>query len=146
MNLLTPVNKIMSKQLITVTPEDHLDYVKELFEQHSIHHLPVVKYKKIVGLISSTDMQYFHHGIKSQNEEPDITEKARFRAFKAEDIMTTKLAKVNSEDPIRTVIDVFKVNLFHALPVVDKEELVGIITTFDIISFAADEAIRLEDY
>lgn len=136
----------MSTELITVTPEDHLDHVKELFKKHNIHHMPVVRHKKIVGIISSTDMQYFHHGFNRQNEELDLTQKARFRAFKAEDIMTTKLAKVNSNDPIRTVIDVFKVNLFHALPVVDNDQLVGIVTTFDIISFAADEAIRLSDY
>jgi CBS domain-containing protein len=43
-------------------------------------------------------------------------------------------------------LEVFKENLFHALPVVEEGNLVGIITTYDIISRLADEPITLADY
>ena len=68
------------------------------------------------------------------------------RAWKAEDIMTSKLAKVESTDPIRTALEVFKTNRIHALPVEENHELVGIITTYDIICALAEEPIHLDDY
>jgi acetoin utilization protein AcuB len=57
--------------------------------------------------------------------------------YKAEDIMTRKLAKVSPEDRLNVVIEVFSKNLFHALPVVEDGKVVGIITTHDIIKILA---------
>ena len=66
--------------------------------------------------------------------------------WKVKDIMTQGLAKVDSKEPIRTALNLFKLNRFHALPVVDNDELVGMVTTFDIIDAIAKEPIALEDY
>lgn len=145
MNLLAPVSTIMSKHLITVNPEDSLMEVKKKFEDNNIHHLPVVRYTQIVGMISSADIMYFLKGY-SLNDEDKFIEQARLKAFKAKDIMTEKLAKVEVTDPIRTVLEVFKLNRFHALPVLEDGELVGIITTHDIIKKLADSPISLGDY
>ncbi|MCB0639248.1 MAG: CBS domain-containing protein [Lewinella sp.] len=145
MNLLTPVAKIMSKQLHTVSPDDSLEKVKSLFDEHNIHHVPVVRYKEIVGIISSTDFNAFLHGF-AQDDMDKLTEESRLRACKAEEIMTTGLAKVESTDTLSTVLGVFLENRFRALPVVEGSEIIGIVTTFDIIRFASEEPIRLEDY
>ncbi|MEZ4987223.1 MAG: CBS domain-containing protein [Saprospiraceae bacterium] len=105
----------------------------------------MVHAKQIVGIISSTDFKHFMRGF-SRNEEDGLLENVRLRAWKAEDIMTKKLAKVEPQDMVRTVLEVFRTNRIHALPVVEKGELVGIVTTYDIISAIANEPIRLEDY
>ena len=61
--------------------------------------------------------------------------------------MSTKLAKVNPEDRLAVVIEIFKDNLIHALPVVnDEDELVGIVTTHDLIQQLAKEKINDLDY
>ena len=145
MNVLAPVSTIMTKSLITVNPQDKISKVKELFDQNSIHHLPVVNFREIVGLISQTDLMYFLRGF-AHNQEDHLIDEARLHAFNAEDIMTKGLAKVESNEPIRTVLEIFKVNRFHAVPIVDKNELVGIVTTYDIIKALADEPISLRDY
>ncbi|RMF29821.1 MAG: CBS domain-containing protein [Bacteroidetes bacterium] len=145
MNLLTPVAKLMTTNLITVNPEDSLATVKELFDNNPIHHLPVVRFKKIVGMISKSDLLYFLHGF-SQSKTDRAIEEARLRSWKAQDIMTTGVAKVESSEPVRTALEVFKVNRFHALPIVDNDELVGILTPYDIIKALSEEPIRLEDY
>ncbi|MEM8909876.1 MAG: CBS domain-containing protein, partial [Bacteroidota bacterium] len=49
----------MTTKLLTVNPKDKLQEVKKIFDDHRIHHLPVVRYKTIVGLISKTDLLYF---------------------------------------------------------------------------------------
>ena len=145
MNVLAPVSTIMTKTLITVNPQDKISKVKDLFEQHSIHHLPVVNFKEIAGIISQTDLMYFLRGF-AHNQEDQLIDEARLHAFNAEDIMTKGLAKVESSEPIRTVLEIFKVNKFHAVPVVEGNDLVGIVTTYDIIKTLADEPISLRDY
>lgn len=144
MNVLAPVKTIMSSNLITVAPQDKLTTVKEIFDQHHIHHIPVVRFKEMVGLISKTDFLYFIRGF-TRNEEDRFVNEARLRAYTAEDIMTTGLAKIDPEERINVALTIFLENRFHAVPIVNEEkELVGIVTTFDIIKALADEPVTAE--
>lgn len=146
MNLLKPVKTIMTSNLLTVAPDDPLKAVAEIFEGKNIHHIPVVRYKSIVGLVSKTDFDQFSHGYNKGTKGDNLIQNTRLQTWKVKDIMTEHLAKVGSEEPIRTVLGLFKMNRFHAIPVVDNDELVGIVTTFDIIDALASEPIPLGDY
>ncbi|MCB0568150.1 MAG: CBS domain-containing protein [Phaeodactylibacter sp.] len=141
MNVLAPVKSLMATNLITVGPEDKLTVVKEIFEKNKIHHIPVVHYKEMIGLISKTDFIYFLRGF-NRNEEDRFVNEARLRAYKAEDIMTKGLAKLNPNARINVALEIFLENRFHAVPVVeDNGDLVGILTTFDIIKALATEEV-----
>lgn len=145
MNLLAPISTIMTKNIIAVGPDESLAKVREIFEKNNIHHVPVVRYKTIVGIISKTDFVHFLHGFKGNDMDKFIDE-TRLRSWKAEELMTKGLAKVESSEPIRNVLEVFMVNRFHAIPIEENNELVGIVTTFDIIKAVAKEPVSLEDY
>ncbi len=140
MNVLAPVKTIMSKDLITVTPTDKLTVVKEIFDENNIHHLPVVRFKELVGIISKSDFLHFLRGF-SPNDEDRFVNFARLRAYNAEDIMTKGIAKLDPEDRINVALEIFMVNRFHAIPVVKDGDLVGIVTTYDIIRTLAKESI-----
>lgn len=141
MNILAPVKTIMSTELITVNPEDKLSRIQELFDQHNIHHIPVVRFREIVGLVSKTDFLHFIRGF-NQNEEDRFVNEARMRAYSAQDIMTVGLAKIGPNDRINVALEIFLVNRFHAVPIVsDHNELVGIVTTYDIIKAVSNENI-----
>ena len=133
MDILAPVSTIMTEKLYTVNPKDKLSVVKEIFDAHKIHHLPVVRYKTIVGILSKSDLLFFLKGASYDNGYEDMLNEARLNNYTAEEIMTTGMAKVSSNERIGVAIEVFKENLFHAIPVVDEDELVGILTTYDII-------------
>lgn len=133
-----PVSTIMTTQLVTVGPKDTLMKVKEIFDTHRIHHIPVVHEKKIIGMISKADMLLFIQGVY-QTPYDKMLENTRLLHYFADDIMTKGLAKLEADDRINVAIEVFKENLFHALPVVKNGELVGIVTTFDIIRMLSDE-------
>lgn len=141
MNLQAPVSTIMSSQLITVGPRDSLLDVKAIFDSHRIHHLPVVHENHLLGMISKTDLLHFIRGVQRTPEE-EMNEAYRLAHTRAEEIMTTGLAKLDVNDKINVAVEVFKENLFHALPVIKDQELVGIITTFDIIRMLSDEDNR----
>lgn len=145
MNVLQPVSTIMSSELITANPSDKLEVIQQIFENNNIHHIPIVRHLEIVGIISKSDFLNYLHGFR-HNKTDDLLEAARLSAWKAEEIMTEKLAKVEHTDPIRIALEVFKLNRFHAIPVMDEEQLVGIVTTYDIIDAIASEPIGLSDY
>jgi len=98
-----------------------------------------------VGLISKTDYLYFKQGC-TRGEGQKEKETYQLNQWKAEEIMTSKLAKLESDDPIRTAIDLFRLNRFHALPVLENEDLVGIITSHDIIDALAKDKVTLQNY
>ena len=144
MNVIAPVSSIMSTDLLTVKADDNLNAVKDIFEKHRIHHIPVVIGKHIVGIISYSDFSHYVRGV-DRYEEKYIKER-RLLQTKAADIMTEGLAKLEPEDRIDVAVNIFKENRFHALPVVSDGELVGIVTTHDIIKLLADEKILDEYY
>lgn len=135
MNIFAPISSLMTdhSKLVTVDPEQTLTTVKEIFEQHKFHHIPVVHFREIVGLISRTDFEHFMGGA-SHVEEDRFVNNVRLERTLASDIMTKRLGKVAPDDRINVALEVFLVNRFHALPVVEDGELVGIITPFDIMT------------
>ena len=51
--------------------------------------------------------------------------------------MTKQVATVSPDDTMDYAVDIFRENLFRALPVVDKDKkLVGILTPYDIMTWA----------
>lgn len=140
MNLFAPVSSLMTnhKHLVTVNPEEPLSVVKELFETHSFHHLPVVHFREIVGIISKRDFEYFMGG-ESVCDDDRFLNDHRLQRATAKDIMTKRLGKVESSDRLNVAVEIFTINRFHALPVVDNGELVGIITPYDILKALGEE-------
>lgn len=136
MNLFSPVSEIMSTRVLTVSPEDNLLGVKEIFDAHRFHHIPVVQAGHVVGMISRTDFAHFAGGLAhaSDDSKQHKLERAHVRQ-----IMTKSVAKLEPSDRINVAIEIFNQNFFHALPVVENGELMGIVTTFDIIRSLADD-------
>jgi acetoin utilization protein AcuB len=130
-----PVSSIMSTKLKTVIPTDGLDKVQEIFDNYNIHHIPVVRYTELVGMISKTDFNKAIHGARVHNPEAAAAENTElFSNAKVEDLMTPKIAKISPEDKIGVAAEIFLENYFHAVPVVDEGgELKGMVTTYDVI-------------
>ncbi len=141
------VDKIMTTEVITIGPENTMDKVKKVFDQHNIHHIPVIENAKVVGIISKTDYLKLLHGFTLfKTQKSDNYNDAIMRSLLVREVMTKQVAKLNPDDSIETAAGFFRENLFHALPVVNKTgELVGIITTYDLLNYAYNETILLED-
>ncbi len=138
MDLLAPVSTLMSENLISVEREDTIKEVEQLFKNHRIHHIPVVEDEKLVGIVSKSDYLFFKRGFNDQSTDNRIDE-FRMKTHKVEDIMTKGIAKLEPHERIGVAVEVFKENLFHAIPIVKEGKLVGIITTFDIIRKLSEE-------
>ncbi len=133
MDIKAPVSTIMTRDLVTVGPEDKLAEVKKAFESFRIHHILVVdEEEKLVGIISKTDLLHFLDFVDKESNEPYLTE-LRLKNYRAEEIMVREPFTVSESDTIKAVLEVFKENLFHALPITKAGKLTGIVTTHDVI-------------
>lgn len=138
----SPVSSIMTTRIIAVLPTDTLGYIDSIFKEHKIHHLPVVRHLDLQGIISKTD---FYASIHSSRVEDPITAESinreLFNLLRAEDIMTRGVVKLAPTDTVGTAAEIFLENHFHSIPIVNEDdELVGIVTTYDIIKLIFNEA------
>lgn len=145
MNLLHPVSEIMTRNPVTVSPDDQLIKIDHIFKEHKFHHVPVVEEGKLVGIVSKSDFLFFKRGF-NESQTMERMEEVRMRNYTARDIMTKGIAKLSSSDKINVALEIFKVNIFHALPIVDDGKLVGIITTLDIITKLAEDKGAINEY
>ena len=75
----------------------------------------------LIGLITTYDL--WNHRSSNPNET-FVT-----------DVMNTRIVKISINDKIGTAAELFLDNRFHALPVMDGDKLVGIVTTFDVLKY-----------
>jgi CBS domain-containing protein len=54
--LKKPVASLMSRPVVSCSPEDDLDYVVSLLNRHHIRHVPVVERGALIGVVSIRDV------------------------------------------------------------------------------------------
>lgn len=132
-----PISNIMTSNVHFVQENAPLQEVVNLFRKHKIRHIPVLNGNKVVGIISRTDINRLTFGALFENQEG--ADEAVLEILSIPQVMTAKPKMVKSNDLIRDVAEIFANEEFHALPVVDGEELKGIVTTTDVIQYMLDQ-------
>jgi len=142
-----PVSEIMTKKLFTVLPTDSIKKVKEIFEQHNIHHIPVVRYLDLVGIISKVDFYKAIHDTRFESPDVVVTENQKLlENYTAQDLMTKKVVRIEPNEKIGTAVEIFLENYFHALPIITEDnELVGIVSSYDILKMVFHEAYPTQE-
>lgn len=135
-NLKEPVSNIMTTDLIILTPKDSLLKAKQIFDSHNIHHIPVVNFRDLVGLLSKSDFLLYANSIGRGNDM-EVQDDQKLEFTLVEQIMVKRLGKLEPDDRIEVAIEVFLTNFFHCLPVVKGNELVGLVTPFDVLKFVS---------
>lgn len=145
MNLLDSVSLIMSKDVVTLSPTDSISDAGNLFRENKIHHIPVTQNGALLGMVSKSDFLFFKRGFIHDKENLKI-EEIRLRNYEVSHIMTKNIAAMESSERINVALEIFKENIFHAIPIIDDGELVGILTTYDIIKTLADDMVATNEY
>ncbi|WP_407414953.1 CBS domain-containing protein [Methanobrevibacter sp.] len=120
------VSEIMTRDVITTTPEIDVVYAFEKLMEHKISSLPVVDDGKLVGIITATDVG--HNLILDKYE----------LGTKVEEIMIKDVITISPDDSLETAIEIMKEaipgsGILNQLPIVEGDKLVGIISDGDII-------------
>lgn len=133
-----PITVIMSDNPITLNSDDDLTTAEELFRIHNIRHIPIVQGRKVIGMLSHTDLLRvsYKDSIEEYETEFDTVLNSEFTI---EQVMTKNVSAVTTKTTIEEVATILSKREFHALPVLENEELIGIVTTTDLIQYLLNQ-------
>lgn len=158
-NASSHARDVMTRDMIVVGPDTALLDIHRLFVEEEIHGAPVVDEEdQVLGVISTLDLlratqeeadasgesrsTYFSDGVSAAgvdwtelSEDPD----ERVKNLTASDIMTKEIVRVSPEATLREVARTMMTQHVHRVLVVAQGNLVGVITTFDLLRVLAGE-------
>lgn len=130
MKSAVPISSIMTKNVVCVSPDQKIIDVKYIYEKKKFHHhIPVTKDKKLVGMLSLIDFMYHIKGAGLNDDDAIYTELC------VKDIMTPNPYAVGPNTMLNEVAEELSKGRYHAIPIVENENIVGIVSTADIIRF-----------
>ncbi|WP_347273882.1 CBS domain-containing protein [Candidatus Kuenenia sp.] len=136
MKNLDPISHVMTANVLTVSIDQKLSTVRKMMAENPIHHIPVVNDRKLVGLISATDMLKLN--IASAETSTKSIDELIDQQYTIEQVMQKNLVTINIRDSMRKAAHILSNGLFHSLPVIDDDRsLIGIITSTDLIRYLA---------
>ena len=124
--LSSKVKEIMTKDVITTTPDTDVVYAFEKLMKYKISAMPVMEDEVLVGIITATDLG--HNLILDKYE----------LGTQVGNIMVENVYSVSPEDTISEALKVMAESvpgsdILNQLPVIEDNEMVGIISDGDII-------------
>jgi len=126
-----PVSRIMTEAVVVIEADRPVSEVLDCFLQYPIHHLPVVRQRKVVGMLSSADLRKLEHFVPKT-----ITDRAAFldERLSIEQLMHRPVLSLQPHASVAEAAERMTEMGVHAVPVVDDSDLViGIVTTSDVI-------------
>ena len=126
------VQDLMTKNPFVVEPDTALLDAYTLMFEKEIRRLPVVHGKTLVGIVTLSDIQ---RAVPSIFETADIHTRLQATTLTVGDVMVADPVTVAPEDTIQDVAEQMLENQVSALPVVQNDRVIGIITESDIFKF-----------
>jgi CBS domain-containing membrane protein len=125
---------VMTRELLTIGPDDPIESLEAHMESYQFRHLPVVEGKKIVGLITHSDLLHTSSSMLSKSA-PE--ENAVLHRLSASRIMQQVLVTVRPTEPLASVAALIWQSRVGCVPVTEEDgTLVGIITEGDFVRLA----------
>ena len=123
----------MTREVVTLSPEDSLRTAVEKLSSRGISGAPVVENGKVVGILSLSDILSFLGRRHLMDLEPEDLEK--LRAARVEEVMKKKVITVGDRDPVSEAVRLMTRHGVNRLPVVSGGKLVGIIARADVVRY-----------
>jgi CBS domain-containing protein len=144
------VREFMNPSVITFSPDDTIFKVAKIFSENDISGAPVVESRKVVGVISESDLVKYMSFKMGRSSSPSTSLSMLFLGFIRDNIeiksQLKRLSKIKIRDfmsksavhigPDCTLLEaacIMEKNDINRLPVVEDGKLVGIIARSDLI-------------
>jgi CBS domain-containing protein len=127
---LKDVSEIMTKNVVTCSPDDEVDNIWRLMQEKRFAGLPIVRKGKLVGIVTMKDL------LESGAVLPTFeSQKGRHRASpKVSSIMKTGVTAVEPQTKVIKVAKVMVSKNIGRVPVKDKDgKLIGIVDREDVV-------------
>jgi CBS domain-containing protein len=141
------VKDVMTKEVVTVTKETTVAELAKIFAGRHISSLPVVDDAgKLIGIVTETDLveqdkslhiptviSIFDWVICLESDKKFEKELRKMTGQKVADIYSADVITVSPEETVASVADIMSSRKVNALPVVEGENVVGIVARIDLI-------------
>lgn len=127
------VNDLMTQVPNTVTPATPLRNVLGLMKTGGYRQIPVLDNGKLVGIITDRDIRLVMNSpmvLHERTQDEEI-----LNSVTVESCMTPNPISVTPDTPAYRAAEILSMYKFGALPVVDGDTLVGIITVTDYLRY-----------
>ena len=134
------VNDLMTVIPYTVTPSTTLRQVVELMKTEGCRQLPVLDGGKLIGIVTDRDIRLVMNSpmvLHGRWQDEELLDNVS-----ADSCMTANPMTVAPETPAYQAAKMLSLYKFGALPVVDDDLLVGIITVTDFLDYFATRQAR----
>ena len=123
------VGQFMATDLFTLRPDDLVDLAASLMDWRHIRHVPVEdEHGHLVGLITHRGLLRLMSRGSNTGDGSSLT---------VRDIMKPNPTTVSSTTPTLEAIEIMRRSRIGCLPVVDDDQLVGIVTSYDFLTATA---------
>jgi acetoin utilization protein AcuB len=136
--MMLTVNDLMTLEPETVSPGTPLRQIIELMKWEGCRQLPVVDEEKLVGIVTDRDVRLVMNSplvVHHQQLDEELLD-----TITAESCMTPDPLTVTPNTAAYRAAELLSLYKFGALPVLDGEEVVGIITVTDFLQHFVDRA------
>ena len=120
------VKDLMTRQVISINDRLSIEEALQKMHEHGIRRLPVTVDGKLVGMI-------VEHDIEKAMRRPGVIPQTP-----VDWIMTKKVITANAEEEITIAVQKLIKYKISGLPVVEGEQLIGIISEMDILKAFID--------
>lgn len=117
----------MSREIVTLSPDETAATALALCRERRIRHLPVLREGRLVGIVSDRDLR------SSTPALGDPERAAALQEILVRDVMAGQVMTVLPDDPIEQAANTMREGKIGSLPVLDGDELVGIVTASDVM-------------
>lgn len=132
----TPVSSIMTKNIICVSPKQKIIDVKHIYEKEKFHHhIPVTENDRLVGMVSLIDFMYRIQGAGLDDNNSIYNE------LLVKDIMTSNPFSLSPDATIKEILTELSKGKFRAIPLVENEKVVGIVSTEDLMKYFLEKQL-----
>lgn len=127
------VREIMTRRVITVTPDTSITDALALVAEHGVSDLPVLAGGKVVGLVSEIDLIRFAIPLDPRSKHA-IAPSGPGRYTKlVRQVMSAEPYVVHEDSDVSDVVRTLDLMRWKSVPVVDDGRLVGIVTRSDVV-------------
>jgi acetoin utilization protein AcuB len=128
------VEAVMTREVVTVSADDTLEHVREVFRSHAFHHLVVMDGDKVAGVMTDRDLLKNLSpfiGTRVERAEDEFLLKR-----KVHQAMERKLVSVKPGTLVRAAAAALLEQHVSCLPVIDEAgKLQGVITWHDLLRY-----------
>jgi CBS domain-containing protein len=129
------VREIMETKLVTISASERLSMVEDIMTLGRVRHMPVVQGGRLVGVVSERDL--LRASLSVLSEHRDAERRMFLHVVEISRVMSSPPIVIGPDATIREAAALMADRKIGCLPVVQGDELIGLVTETDVLRWVA---------